>query len=358
MAEKTIDLGPIQTLMDDPAVSEIMINSAQRVFIEKDGKKSLSEAKFNSEEEIVKLVERIYTTFGKRVDKDVPCADVCLEDGTRVNAVISPVARFGTTVTFRKFSKKIKVLEDLVRNATLTQKAADFLIACIKGKVNILFSGGTAVGKTTLLQLLSKHFASEERVITIEDAAELRLLQDDVVSLETKVPDREGKGGVSLRDLIRNALRMAPDRLVVGEVRGEEALDMLQTMATGHSGTIGVIHGSSPKEVLSRLETMVMMSGVDLPLAEVRKLIASTINLIVHIERMQDGSRKVTYITELRGIEREELLLNDLFTFYFEKIDENGQVIGKLKPTLKYYPLFFRKFQKLSLVADDIFVSD
>lgn len=356
--EKAIDLGPIKKLLDNPGVSEIMINGPQKIFVEKDGEKILTDVTFASEEEVFKLVERIYAAAGKRVDKDVPYADVCLEDGTRINAIIPPLSRFGISVTFRKFSQEIKTLEDLIKLGTLTKKAADLLIACIKGKINMIFSGGTGVGKTTTLQILSNYFSPEERAITIEDAAELKLVQSNVISLETRTPDREGKGGVILRDLIRNSLRMAPDRLVIGEVRGEEAIDMLQAMATGHSGTIGIVHGNSPKDVLSRLETMVLMSGVQLPLWEVRKLIASTVNLIVHQERFQDGSRKITYITELRGIERDEIMLNDLFTFHLEKFDENGKVIGILRPSIKYYPLFFQKFQRMGLLADNVFVND
>jgi pilus assembly protein CpaF len=351
-----IELGPIGKLIDDPSISEIMINGFSKVFVEKDGKKLLSDVRFGSAEEVMGLVERIYSAAGKRIDSDIPFADVCLEDGTRVNAIAPPLARFGVSVTFRKFSKSINSLDDLVANGTLTKKAAEFLIACIKGKINIIFSGGTGVGKTTLLQMLSHYLSAEERVVTIEDAAELKLDQENLVSLETRVADREGKGEVSIRDLIRNALRMTPDRIVVGEVRGGEAIDMLQAMSTGHSGTLGVVHGNSPKDVISRLETMVLMSGVELPLWEVRKLIASTINLIVHLQRLQDGSRKVTHIAEIRGLDREEIILNELFGFIFEKVDEAGKVIGRIKPCLRYYPLFFQRFQKLGLLGDDAFV--
>jgi len=358
MAEKTVNLGAVQKLIEDPAISEIMVNGPKKIFIEKSGKKILSDVTFSSDEEILKLIDAIYSARGKRVDKDVPYADVCLEDGTRINAIIPPVSRFGISVTFRKFSKEINSLEDLIRLGTLNPKAAELLVACIKGKINILFSGGTGVGKTTTLQILSKYFDPEERVITIEDAAELQMAQENVISLETRTPDREGKGGVSLRDLIRNALRMAPDRLIVGEVRGAEAIDMIQAMATGHTGTIGVIHGNSPKEVIARLETMMLMSGLSLPLWEVRKLIASTIHLVVHLERLQDGSRKVTYITEIRGMEREEYLFNDLFVFRFDKIDAAGKVLGGLRASIRYYPLFFQKLQKLNLISDKIFVNE
>jgi len=358
MEAKSVDLGPLKQFLDDPAVSEIMVNGPQKVFIEKHGKKVLTQVSFASPEEVFRLAEAIFAASGKRLAPDVPYADVCLEDGTRVNAIISPVARFGTSVTIRKFSKEINTLEDLVRTGTLTQKAADLLAACVKGKLNIIFSGGTGVGKTTTLQVLSNYFNKDERVVVIEDAAELKFTQENLVSLEARSSDREGKGGVSIRDLIHNSLRMSPDRLVIGEVRSKEAIDMLQAMATGHSGILGVIHGNSPRDVAARLETMVLMSGIGLPLWEIKKLIASTIQLIVHQERFSDGSRKVTYITEVRGIEREEIVLNDLFTFCFDKVDENGRVIGVLKPAIKYYPLFFPKFQNMGLLSKNVFVGD
>ncbi len=355
MTKKAFDLGPVQKLIDDPTISEIMINGHDKVFAEKDGKKILTDVVFASEEQVHAILEKIFAATSKRVDKDFPYTDMCLTDGTRINVIIPPLSRFGTAVTFRKFSQDISTLEDLVKNGTLTKKTADLLIACIKGKLNLIFSGGTAVGKTTMLQMLSNYFPPEERVITIEDAAELKLTQQNFISLETRGPDKDGKGEVSIRDLIRNSLRMAPDRLIIGEVRGGEAIDMIQAMATGHSGTIGIVHGNSPKDVISRLETMILMSGLNLPLWEIRKMICSTINLVVHLERLRDGSRKITYVTELRGIEQEEISLNDLFTFQTESIAENGKIIGQLKPAMRYYPLFFQKFQKMGLLADDVF---
>ena len=357
MENKNLDLGPLQKLMDDPAVSEIMVNGPKKVFVERDGKKTLSDVQFSGEEELVKTIGNFFSAVGKRVGKDIHYGDVCLEDGTRVNIIMAPVSRFGTAVTFRKFSKQIGTLQDLINNDTLTQKAADFLIACIKGKINMIFSGGTSTGKTTLLQMLSNYFSPHERVVTIEDAAELRFTQENYISMETRTPDEDGKGGVTLKDLISNSLRMAPDRIIVGEVRGEEAINMFQAMATGHSGTIGVVHGNSPKDVVARLETMVLMSGINIPILESRKLIASAINVIVHLERVRDGSRKVTYITEVRGLDNNEILFNDLFTFRFEKM-ENDKVVGSLKPTIRYYPLFFQRFQKLDLLPNNIFVSD
>ncbi len=354
--ENSIKLGVIQKLIEDPDVSEIMVNSCSKVFVERNGKKTDAGVKFSSDQEIFELIDRIFGSAGKRVDSDLPYGDICLSDGTRVNAIIPPLARFGPTLTFRKFSKAIAHLDDLIKSGTLTRRSADLLIGCVRGRVNMVFSGGTGVGKTTLLQMLSQYFSPDERIIVIEDAAELKFTQQNTVSLETRTPDKDNKGGVSIRDLIRNSLRMAPDRLVIGEVRGGEAIDMLQAMATGHSGTIGIVHGNSPKDVISRLETMVLMSGVELPLWEVRKLIASTINLIVHLERLQDGSRRVTYVTEIRGVEKDEILLNNLFVFHFEGMDDKGKIVGKLRPTIRYYPLFFQAFQKMGLLDKDIFV--
>lgn len=347
--------GKLQPLLDDPDISEIMVNGPYKVFAEKNGEKTLTDISFDNEEEVLDLVRKIYTARGKRLDRDMPYADVCLDDGTRINTIIAPASRFGVSVTIRKFSKEIQTADDLLRVGTLNQKALDFLIACIKGKVNILFSGGTGVGKTTALQVLSHYFAPEERVIIIEDAAELKLEQANVVSLETSMADKDGQGGVSLRDLIRNALRMTPDRLILGEVRGSESIDMIQAMATGHSGTIGIVHGNSPSEVVSRLETMILMAGMNIPLTEVRKLIGSTVQLIVHMEKVSDGSRRITYITEVRGIEHEHIVFNDLFVCRFEKKDEAGKDIWNLMPAMRNYPLFFQRLEKLNLVTNRVF---
>lgn len=356
---KPLELGALKPLMEDPTISEIMINGPKQIFIERAGKKTLTEAAFNNSDELLRLIEEMFFAGGKRLAaKDAPYADICLADGTRVNAILPPLSRFSVTVTIRKFSRDLTILDDLVKNETLSRKAADLLIACIKGRVNIIFTGGTGVGKTTLLQMLSHYFGEEERVVSIEDAPELRLRQKHWISLETRPPDQDGKYKVSIRDLITNSLRMAPDRLIVGEVRGEEALDMLHAMATGHSGTLVVIHGNSPKDVIARLETMVLMSGISLPLAEARKMIASTVNLIVHLQRMQDGSRKVTYITEVRGLGDEGIILNDLFAFQLEKTDANGKIIGSLKPSLRFYPLFFQKFERLGISVENIFAND
>ena len=342
------DAGPLRPLLDDPAVTEIMVNGPRKIFVERNGRKQRAEGAFASEAALRTCMERLFAAHGKRIGEDVPYADVCLDDGTRVNAIIAPVARGGMAVTLRKFAQGVRTLDDLLRLGTLDAHTARLLVGCIKGKVNILFSGGTSTGKTTLLQILSSEFDPDERVITIEDAAELRLAQANAVSLETRAPDPDGRGEVTLRHLIRNALRMAPDRLVIGEVRGAEAIDMVQAMATGHTGTLGVIHGSSPAEVLMRLETMILMSGIALPLVEVRRLIAATVQLVVHMERSPAG-RLVTAITEVRGMSHDtgELILNDLFL--------RPPGAAKLDPVLHNYPLFYEPLKERGLLDTEVF---
>lgn len=343
-----LDFGPLQSLLDDPAVTEIMVNGAQRIFVERDGRKSRADARFASEAALRTCIERLFAAHGKRIGPDLPAGDVCLADGTRVNAIVAPVARFGMAVTLRKFARDLHTLDDLVARGALSAQVARLLTGCVKGRVNILFSGGTSTGKTTLLQMLSQAFDPQERVVTIEDAAELHLAQDNVVSLETRAADELGHGEVSLRHLIRNALRMAPDRLVIGEVRGPEAVDMIQAMATGHKGTLAVVHGSSPEEVLMRLETMILMSGLSLPLAEVRRMIASTLQLVVHLERAA-GNRRVAAVSEVRGVSTEngKILLNDLF----RRRTENGP----LEAVLHYYPRFYQALKDRGLLDVEMF---
>lgn len=356
--EKDNSQATLQKLLDDPAVSEIMINGPRKVFAEKNGKKVLTEVSFASDEEVLKWVREIYAARSKRVDGEMPYADVCMEDGTRINTIISPISRFGVCVTLRKFSKEIQSADDLVRVGTLNRKGLDFLRACVKAKVNMILSGGTGVGKTTALQMLAQYFAPDERVITIEDSAELKLNQANWISLETKSADRDGRGEVSLRDLIRNALRMTPDRLIVGEVRGSESIDMMQAMSIGLSGTIGIVHGNSPREVVSRLETMILMSGINLAPQEVRKIIGSTLQVIVQLQRMPDGSRKVVCITEIRGLdggENPQILFNDLYLHGFIKKDIQGKDVFGLKPVFRNYPLFHDRLRKMNLVSDEMF---
>jgi pilus assembly protein CpaF len=356
MTDKPNAHAKLQKLLNDPSVSEIMINGAQKVFVEQHGKKVLTDISFGSEDEVLKLVREIYAARGKRVDGELPFGDVCMEDGTRINTILSPVSRFGVAVTIRKFSQEIQTAEDLVRVGTLNRKGLDFLSACVKARVNMIFSGGTGVGKTTALQMLSHYFDADERVVTIEDSAELKLEQKNWVSLETKSPDRDGRGEVTLRDLIRNALRMAPDRLVLGEIRGAESIDMMQAMAIGLTGTIGIVHGNSPREVASRLETMTMMSGINLSPREVRKIIGSAIQIIVHMQRFPDGSRKVVSITEIRGIDGgddPQIIFNDLFIY---KEDSRGGSGFDLRPVMRQYPLFHNQMKKMNLATDKVFL--
>ena len=344
----------IKKLLSDPAITEIMINGSVATFIEIEGRKKSIDLVFNLEE-IKEAIDEIFKKSGKNVSARLPYADICMEDGSRANVIIEPLARFGSAITIRKFSQDIKSLDDLVNRDALSQKMADFLVACIKGRLSILFSGATGAGKTTTMEMLSFHIPEEERVVTIEDTAELKLHNKNIVSLETRSPDEEGKGEVSLRDLIRNSLRMRPDRIIVGEVRGPEALDMLQAMSTGHKGTLAVIHGNSPQEIVSRLETLILSSGIKLPIEEIRKMISNTIDIIVQQERFSDGSRRITHISEVRGIERGEISIQDLFIFKSQGKTPEGKIKGKFTTTMRMYPKFFADFQKLGLLNDKAF---
>ncbi len=357
MEKKNIDFGPIKKFLEDPEISEIMVNGHDRIFVEKNGKKVPAENVFKSAEELEALITHIFSAYNKRIGEHMPYADLCLNDGTRINVIINPLSRFGTSMTFRKFSDKIKSMDDLLALGMLNRNVAEFLIACVKAKMNIIISGGTGVGKTTLLQILSQYFSPDERVVTIEDAAELKINQANVVSLETRSPDKDGKGEVTLRDLTRNALRMSPDRLIFGEIRGAEAIDMLQAMAMGNPGSIGIVHGNMPEEAMSRLESMVLMLGLNLQPTEVRKMIANTINLIVHIERQRTGNRRVTSVTELRGMKKEgDIFYNPLYTL--QKSGMNGKATVDLKPAFQYYPLFLSKLEAEGLASSKVFARD
>ncbi|MBN2097899.1 MAG: CpaF family protein [Candidatus Omnitrophica bacterium] len=357
LEEKLNSLGPLGELLRDASTSDIMVNGTKQIYIERQGKKVLTDIRFKSERQLMEVIEKIYSWAGKRVDSLTPFADVCLEDGSRVNAIIPPLSRVGPVITIRKFSREIVSADDLVKLGTLSPGASELLAACIQGRLNIIFSGGAGVGKTTTLQVFSKFIAPQERIICIEDTAELRLEQEHLIFLETRQADLAGRGEITLRDLIRNALRMRPDRIVVGEVRGPEALDMVQAMAVGHTGCLGVVHGNSPVDVVARLETMILMSGINMSLREVRKQIAATVNLVVHQEKFSDGSRKVTYITEVEGIQRDEVVLHNLFSFDFEGLDEAGRVRGELKSTIKHYPNFFQRFQSMGINLDKVFAN-
>ncbi len=325
--------GPLQSLLDNPDISEIMVNGKDNVFVEKGGMLTKSEVTFESDEQIIRIIDRIILPLGRRVDHDSPTVDARLPDGSRVNAVIPPVAIDGPSLTIRKFGKNRMEMEQLIEKGSLTQNMAAFIEACVVSKLNIIVSGGTGSGKTTLLNAISKYIPAGNRIVTIEDSAELKLQQPHVVRMETKPPNIEGKHEVSIRDLVRNALRMRPDRIVVGEVRGGECLDMLQAMNTGHDGSLTTLHANSPRDALSRMETMTMMAGMELPLRVVREQIASAVDLVVQLSRLKDGSRRVTYITEVSGMEGETVVMTDIFKFEQTDFTEDGKIIGELKPS-------------------------
>lgn len=328
-----LGFGPIQKLLDDEDVSEVMVNGPDHVYVEKKGQLILSDVKFEDNAEILKVIDRIILPLGRRVDFDSPTVDARLPDGSRVNAVIPPVAIDGASITIRKFKKDKLTIKQLVGFGSLTDAMAEFLRACVISRLNVVVSGGTGSGKTTLLNVLSGFIPSDERIVTIEDAAELQMQQEHVVRLETKAPNIDGRGQVTIRDLVRNSLRMRPDRIIVGECRGGETLDMLQAMNTGHDGSLTTLHANTPRDALSRTETMVLMAGMDLPVKVVRQQISAAIDLIVQQTRLKDGSRKVTAITEVAGMEGDTIVLTDIFKFEQTGISEDGKIIGALKPT-------------------------
>jgi len=336
--------GPIQPLLDDPDVTEVMVNGPKMVFVERKGKVTRTEVCFENNEHVLRVIDRIVLPLGRRVDPDHPTVDARLPDGSRVNAVVPPVAIDGPSITIRKFSKERLKVQDLIRFGSLTEMMAEFLKACVVARLNIVISGGTGSGKTTLLNLMSSFIPDDERIVTIEDAAELQLQQEHVVRLETKTPNPDGSGGCSIRDLVRNSLRMRPERIVIGECRGGESLDMLQAMNTGHDGSLTTLHANTPRDAISRLETMCMMSGVDLPVKVIREQIASAVDLIVQQTRLRDGSRKVTQVTELAGMEGETVVLTDIFKFEQTGMTPEGKVIGEMKPS-GIRPLFSPKLE-------------
>lgn len=326
--------GPIEELITDESVTEIMVNGPALVYVERRGRIELTPIKFLDNDHVLQTIEKIIKPLGRRVDRAWPLVDARLPDGSRVNAIIPPCALDGPTITIRKFSKKKLTVDDLIKFGSLTEQMAQFLKACVVSRLNIVVSGGTGSGKTTLLNVLSGYIPEDERIITVEDAAELQLAQTHVVRLETKPVEANEPTGrpVTIRDLVINTLRMRPERIIVGECRGGEALDMLQAMNTGHDGSLTTVHANSPRDAMSRLETLVLMAGMDLPLSVVRRQIASAINLIVQQARLRDGSRKVTNITEIQGLEGETPILQDIFVFE-ELGEENGKVVGRVKPT-------------------------
>ena len=344
ISNELLGLGPLEPLLQNDAITEIMVNGPNQIFVEKKGKLTLTDVHFYDNAHLMNIIERILTPLGRRVDESSPLVDARLADGSRVNIIIPPLSLVGPTVTIRKFSKKALSIHDLVGFGTLNDDMAMFLDACVKARLNILVSGGTGSGKTTTLNVLSSFIPATDRIVTIEDAAELRLQQTHVVTLESRPANLEGHGAITIRDLVRNALRMRPDRIIVGEVRSGEALDMLQAMNTGHDGSLTTAHANTPRDVLSRLETMVLMAGMELPVRAVRTQVSSAIDLILQQSRIRDGSRKITYITEVQGMEGDTIILQDLYRYVQDRIDEHGKSVGHFE-SMGLMPNFMDKFQ-------------
>jgi pilus assembly protein CpaF len=331
--DEMVGFGPIQSLLEDPEISEVMVNRPKKVYIERKGKLIESPVKFDNDDHIMRIIERIISPLGRRVDSESPMVDARLPDGSRVNAVIPPVAIDGPMLTIRKFSKSKLTIDQLIEFETLTPMMSGFLRACVLGRLNIVISGGTGSGKTTLLNVLSSFIPETERVVTIEDSAELRLDQEHIVRMEARPPNIDGRGEVTIRDMVRNSLRMRPDRIIVGECRGGEALDMLQAMNTGHDGSLTTLHANSPRDALSRLETMVLMAGMELPLKVIRQQIASAVDLIVHQSRLKNGPRKITAISEVAGMEGDTIVMTDIFKYEQTGVSPDGEVLGYFRPT-------------------------
>ncbi len=351
IGDSVLGLGPLEPFLRDPEVTDVLVNGWDSIYVERGGKLYWTGSKFHDEAQLRRTIDKIVGKIGRRIDESSPYCDARLPDGSRVNAIIPPLAIDGPALSIRKFSADPYQAEDLISFGTLTRPVVELLEACVRGRLNMLVSGGTGAGKTTTLNVLSSFLPDDERIITIEDAAELRLQQPHVVRLEYRPPNIEGKGEVTIRDLVRNALRMRPDRIVVGEVRGAETLDMMQAMNTGHDGSISTIHCNSPRDALARLETMAMMAGMDLGVRAIREQIASAINVIVHQARMKDGTRRITHVTEIVGMEGDVITLQDLFLFdYGAGIDEDGHYLGNLRST-GLRPRFLDKLAEKGIVV-------
>lgn len=344
LLDEILGLGPLEELMRDPSITEIMVNAADKVYIERSGKLMLTKHKFRDDEQIIQVMKRIVAPLGRRIDESVPLVDARLKDGSRVNAIIPPLAVSGPTLTIRRFSSKPFTDQDLIKKGSISQEAVDFIKACVKLRKDIIISGGTGTGKTTFLNMCSSYIPEDERIITVEDTAELKLQQDHWVRLESRPPNIEGKGEVTIRDLVKNCLRMRPDRIVVGEVRGAEALDMLQAMNTGHEGSLATIHANTPRDALTRMEAMCLMAGADLPIWALREMIASAVHIIVQLTRFSDGTRKVTSITEITGRDENQILTHEIFKYVRTDIDESGKVHGYFTATGEP-PKFFHDFK-------------
>jgi len=356
VVDEVLGLGPIEPLILDPAITEIMVNAPDQVFYEKEGRLYLSSVRFRDLGHIMRIVERIVAPLGRRVDEASPMVDARLPDGSRVNVIIPPVAPKSPTVTIRKFQADKMTIEDLIAVGSMTRELAEFFRACVQVRMNIIVSGGTGTGKTTMLNALSSFIPDTERIVTIEDPTELRLQQGHVVSLEARPASLEGKGEVTQRDLVRNALRMRPDRIVVGEVRGAEAFDMMQAMNTGHEGSLGTVHANSPRDAMARIENMILMAGLDLPMRAIREQIASAIHVIVQIARLSDGTRRVTNVSEITGMEGDIVTMQDLFRFAQRGIDNDGRVVGEFRGT-GIRPRFADKFEVAGIyLPPDLFL--
>ncbi len=345
IADDILGYGPLERLLPDDSITEIMVNGPHEIWIERQGRLYETTVRFNDDSHLRRIINRMVAQIGRRIDESSPMVDARLPDGSRVNAIIPPLSLSGPLLTIRKFSKKRLTLDDMVSVGTLSAESVQFLRSCIEAQLNILISGGTGSGKTTLLNALSGCIPEKERVVTIEDAAELQLHQRHVLRLESRPPNIEGEGAIPIRDLVRNSLRMRPDRIIVGEVRGGEALDMLQAMNTGHDGSLCTVHANAPRDALHRIETMVLMAGYDLPIKAIRQQVSSALDMIVHLERLEDGSRRVTAITEVQRMESDVVTLQDIFEFKVESIAADRTVTGRLHGT-GLRPIFLKKFEK------------
>jgi pilus assembly protein CpaF len=349
LVDEVMGYGPLSSLLSDPAISEIMVNGPSLVYVEKNGEMILTNIKFEGYRHLIQTIEKIMAPTHRRVDESSPYVDASLPDGSRVNIILPPLSLIGPVITIRKFSGEIVRMEDLIKRDTMTEKMAEFLIAAVKAKLNIIFAGATGTGKTTTLNILSGYIGERERIVTIEDTSELRLKQKHVVPLETRQANIEGKGEVTIRDLFKNSLRMRPDRIILGEIRSSEALDMLQAISSGHDGALAVLHASSPRDVISRIETMIITSNTEIPLWVIRKQASDAIDIIVMHEQLTDGRRKITHITEVGGIENDDVVLKDLFSYEIEGVsEENQQVIGQWKVG-GVVPAFYPRFKLLGI---------